>query len=127
MAKLPDTFSLAAFPIECALSEGRKEDAKRLICELLREGKADRVVQRIAADMISNKPRKRGRPKSQVKHWLDIGEEFHSLRGDGVKYEDALLQLSEKFGYSETNIRNAVHTYDEARRAHDEATAEYYD
>ncbi|TAT97902.1 hypothetical protein ELI49_29675 (plasmid) [Rhizobium ruizarguesonis] len=57
MAKLPDGFSLQALPIESALAEGRTEDAKTAVVAILLTGKADKVVQRLAAEMI--KPPKR--------------------------------------------------------------------
>ncbi|MGO7185942.1 hypothetical protein ACCT14_32025 [Rhizobium brockwellii] len=115
MAKLPDGFSLQALPIESALAEGRTEDAKTAIVAILLTGKADKVVQRIAAEMIKPPKRKRGRKPALARHWLEIGEEFRLLRDDGVKYDDALRLLSAKFGYSETHVRKAVAEYDEAR------------
>ncbi|WP_411906309.1 hypothetical protein [Rhizobium mayense] len=115
MAKLPDRFSLQAIAIESALSEGRTEDAKTAIIEVLLSGKADRVVQRLAAEMIRPPKRKRGRRPALTRHWLEIGEQFHWMRDDGVKYEEALLLLSQKFGYSETHVRKAIADYDEAQ------------
>ncbi len=125
MAKLPDGFSLQAVPIKSALAEGRTEDAKTLVVDLLRAGKADKVVQELAAAMIKPPKRKRGRQRANTRHWLDIGEQFHWLRDDGVPYEDALRQLSERFGYSESHVRNAIAEYDAVKEAHDEAP-EYY-
>lgn len=121
MAPLPFTFSTLAFPIETALSEGRTDDAKRMIVELLLSGKADASVQRLAADLIKPPKRARGRRKAHTRYWLDIGEQFHWLRDDGVKYEEALLQLSDKFGVSESHIRNAVAEYNAAKEDHDDA------
>lgn len=125
MAPLPKGFSIKAVPIQAALSEGRTKDAERLTVELLRTGKADAAVQRIAADMISPpKKRGRGRPKALPAHWHEIGEEFSWLRDDGVLYETAVERLSTKFGYSETHVRSAVRIFDAAKDAHREATAE---
>ncbi|MGV1856980.1 hypothetical protein [Rhizobium rhizogenes] len=115
MAKLPDGFSLQALPIESALAEGRTEDAKTAIIAILLSGKADKVVQRLAAEIIRPPKRKPGRKPALARHWFDIGEQFHSMRTDGVKYEKALLALSNKFGYSETHVRKAIAEYDEAR------------
>ncbi|MEW9614915.1 hypothetical protein AB3G45_13905 [Shinella sp. S4-D37] len=124
MARLPDGFSLQALPIEAALSEGRTEDAKTAIVALLKAGTADKVVQRLAAEMIKPPKRKRGRQKAHTRYWFDIGEEFHSLRGRGEKYEDVLLLLSKKFCHSESHIRKAVAEYNEAKAAADEASRE---
>ncbi|MDR9760554.1 hypothetical protein RJJ37_13040 [Rhizobium redzepovicii] len=115
MAKLPDGFSVQAIPINAALAEGRTEDAKTAIVELLRTGNADRVVQRLAAEMIRPPKRARGRRQALTRHWIEIGEQFHLLRDEGAKYEDVLRLLSEKFGYSETHVRKAVSEYDEVR------------
>jgi hypothetical protein len=117
MAKLPDGFSVQAIPVEAALAEGRTEDAKTAIIKILMSGKADRVVQRLAAEMIRPPKRKRGRRPALVRHWLEIGEEFHQQRDHGTKYEDALQATADKFGYSETHVRKAVAEYDEARSA----------
>lgn len=57
MAKFPPGFSLQASPIESALAEGRTEEAKRMVVALLVAGRADRVVQAIAANMILTLPR----------------------------------------------------------------------
>jgi hypothetical protein len=120
MAKLPDGFSMRAVPIRAALSEGRTEDARTAIVELLRAGKADKVVQRLAADLLKPTKRGRGRRKSLPRHWYEIGEEFGLLRDDGVKCEDARQQVARKFGYSETHVRKAIATYENAK---DEARA----
>lgn len=123
MAPLPKGFSLQALPVERAISEGRSEDAKTLIIELLRAGKADRIVQGLAADMLRPPKRPRGRQKTLPKFWIEIGEEFGWLRADGVKYEEALTRLAEKFGYSETTIRTAVAFYEDGRYVHNEASS----
>jgi hypothetical protein len=115
MAKLPDGFSLQAIPIQSALAEGRKEDAKTEIVRLLLTGKADKIVQLLAAEMIRPPKKKRGRPQALKRHWLEIGEQFQELRDNGVKYEEALHLVSKKFGYSKTHIRDAVTLYDEAK------------
>ncbi|MGO6816329.1 hypothetical protein ACCS67_15785 [Rhizobium brockwellii] len=121
MAKLPPSFSSQAVPIQAALSEGRTEDAKRMVIELLRTGIADRVVQAIAADLIRPPKRRRGRQKTLPQYWFDIGEDFHHLRGNGRGYEETLAELATKYGFSESHIRNAVAEYDVAKQAHDEA------
>lgn len=114
MAKLPDTFSLQAIPIHTAISEGRTEDAKTLIVAILSEGRADKVVQRIAASMIKGPKAKRGRKTSLPRHWLDIGPDFHSMRENGERYDDVLRELAKRYGYSETHIRKAVALYNQA-------------
>ena len=119
MAPLPKGFSLQASPIQAALSEGRTEDAKTLVVAILRSGKADYVVQALAADLLKPPKRPRGRKKALTRHWYEIGEQFHRLRDDGVKYEDAMHQLSEKFVFSESHIRKAVAEFDRAKEAHD--------
>jgi hypothetical protein len=128
MAPLPKGFSFQATPIRAALSEGRKADAVRLVTELLRTGKADPVVQGIAADLIAPRAKRgRGRPKSLPAHWLEIGEEFGWKRDYGVSYEDAIEALAKKFGYSATHVRSSIKIFDAAKDAHEEATAEYYE
>ncbi|KQS80429.1 hypothetical protein ASG25_02120 [Rhizobium sp. Leaf384] len=122
MAKLPDDFSLQAFPIESAISEGRTEDARRLLVEILLTGNASKVTQKLAAEMLSPKPRKRGRRKTLRQYWFEIGEHFHDLRRRGAKYEDAMRITAEKFCYSEGHVKNAVSEFDAAKAAHDEAT-----
>ncbi|MGO7271036.1 hypothetical protein G7039_01410 [Rhizobium leguminosarum] len=92
-----------------------------MVVELLRAGKADRIVQGIAADLIRPPKRGRGRQKTFPQHWFDIGQDFHSLREGGKGYEETLADLATKFGFSESHIRNAVAEYDEAKAAHDEA------
>lgn len=122
MPKLPPSYSLQASPIRSALAEGRTEDAKRMVVELLIAGRADRIVQSIAANMIKPPKRPRGRRKTLPQYWFDIGQDFHHLRDDGRGYEDTLAELSAKFGFSETHIRNAVVEYDAAMASHNEDT-----
>ena len=95
MARLPDSFSLQALPIEAALSEGRIEDAKTAICALLGAGKADAVVQRLAASMIKPPPRSRGRRKANTRHWYEIGEDFQPV---------VLLSVIEDFKGAKSNM-----------------------
>lgn len=120
MPKLPDTFSLQAISIRSALQEGRIEDARTLVVDLLRAGQADRAVQALAADMLKPTPRKRGRPKALPQHWYEIGMMFDRLRDDGESYEIALAEVANHFGYSETHARNCVEVYENARAEHDE-------
>ncbi|EXL09985.1 hypothetical protein [Aquamicrobium defluvii] len=127
MAKLPPNFSMQAIPIEAAIEEGRPDDAKRLICEVLLSGKADKVVQRLAAEMIRPPKKGRGRPKSLPQHWFDIGSDYDDLRSRGMKYEDVMAELERRYGFADATLRKAIAFYNEARAAHDEATAEYYD
>lgn len=127
MAPLPKNFSLQAVPIKAALSEARDADAERLVCEILRSGKADHVVQALAADMIMRVKRPRGRRKALRHFWREIGEQFTQLRADDVKYEDALRQVAEKFGYSESHCRNAIRDYEEVMQANSEALSQFID
>lgn len=121
MARLPPGYSLQASPIESALAEGRTEDARRMVVDLLKAGTADPVVQAIAADLIRPPKRPRGRRKTLPQHWFDIGQDFHHLRGTGRGYEETLAELAAKYGFSESHIRNAVSEYDAAKQAHDDA------
>jgi hypothetical protein len=124
MAPLPKGFSQQATPVNAAISEGRTADAVTLVVEILRTGKADAAVQRLAADLLKPAKRKRGRKKALPRHWLDIGEQFRWLRDDGVLYEEALRRVATKFGCSETHVRTSVAMYEQAREEHDEAHRE---
>lgn len=124
MAQIPGGFSSKAFAIECAIHEGRDGDARNLIYQALSAGNADRQTQQLAARYFEAKTRSRGRPKAAPAHWFDIGTEFYSMRGQSVKYEDALRLCAEKFGRSKSGIRSAIKYFDEAKQAHDEASAE---
>ncbi|WJR68148.1 hypothetical protein QTA58_05150 [Neorhizobium sp. CSC1952] len=112
MAKLPPSFSLQAIEIRAALNEGRTEDAKRMVVELLRAGKADRVVQGIAADLLKPPKRGRGRRKALPQFWYDIGSAFHQMRDEGRRYEDSIAELAERFGFSESHVRNCIAVFD---------------
>ncbi|CDZ60299.1 Hypothetical protein NGAL_HAMBI2605_09390 [Neorhizobium galegae bv. orientalis] len=122
MAKFPPGFSLQASPIKSALSEGRVHDARRMVVDLLKTGKADEVVQAIAADLLAPPKRSRGRRKTMPAYWFEIAEEFYHLRWAGRRYEDALALVADKYGYSESHCRNAIAQYDEAKAAADEAS-----
>lgn len=122
MAKLPFLVSIQAIPIEAALSEGRTEDAKTMVVERLLAGNADQSVQRIAAELIKPKTSGRGRRKARTRYWLDIGEMYNELRDQQLKREEALAQVADRFGVSETHVRTAVKEYDAAKEAHDEAS-----
>lgn len=116
MAPLPKSFSLQAVPIKAALSEGRTEDAKTMVCDLLRAGKADAVVQGLAADLLKPAKRGRGRQKALPWRWLDIAEHFREMReDDGLLYEDALRLTAERFGRSESHVRTCITTYESAK------------
>ncbi|RDL51821.1 hypothetical protein BLJAPNOD_02963 [Ensifer sp. M14] len=127
MAKLPEGFSLQAMPIEAALAEGRDEDAKQVIFEILSSGTADRVTQRLAAEMLKPPKRKRGRRKELPKHWYLIATRYLDLQSQGVKYDDLIETLEKEFRFSERHILNALAEYRSAKAAHDEATQAYHD
>ncbi|MNV68536.1 hypothetical protein D3C71_1613970 [compost metagenome] len=127
MAKLPEGFSLQAMPIEAALAEGRDEDAKQAIFEILSSGTADRVTQRLAAEMLKPPKRKRGRRKELPKHWYLIATRYLHLQSQGVKYDDLIETLEKEFRFSERHILNALAEYRSAKAAHDEATQAYHD
>lgn len=118
MVSIPSRFSLPAISIRGALQEGRVNDAKTMVIDLLRAGRADAVVQGIAADLLRPGKRSRGRPRTLPKFWMQIGEEFERMRDTGNRYEETVIHLSEKFGYSETHVRNAVRTYRDAVNGH---------
>ncbi|WP_146206491.1 hypothetical protein [Ochrobactrum sp. POC9] len=122
MAKLPFVVSIQAIPIEAALAEGRTEDAKTMVVERLLSGDADPTVQKIAAELIKPKKGGRGRRKAHTRYWLDIGEMYNDLRDQQMKREEALAQVADHFGVSETHVRTAVKEYDAAKEAHDEAS-----
>ncbi len=124
MAELRFTFDAKAFAIECMINEGRKADALTAICEQLRAG-ASLSVQKLAADFLLPSARKKGRPKTNPKHWLEIGDKFNLMLDDGKTWETILVHLSAKYGYSESQIRRAKKVYDEATRRHDEAVREF--
>jgi hypothetical protein len=122
MAPLPRPFSIKEQRIRAALSQGRLEDAKTAVIELLRAGKASRSIQSIAADMLRPEARKRGRQKADPQHWYDIADMFNLLRSEGISYESAMVKVAEKFGYSETHVRNSITLHEKARDEHEEAT-----
>jgi hypothetical protein len=93
-----------------------------MIVEILRSGKADAVVQKIAADMLKPPKRNRGRQKTQPQFWYEIGQDFHERRDIGVKYEDAIRLTSDRFCFSESHVRNAIEYYDRALAEADEAS-----
>jgi hypothetical protein len=113
MAKLPPSFSLQAVHIRSALNQGRTEDARRMVIELLQAGKADRIVQGIAANLLKPPKRQAGRPKALPAFWIEIGEDFYRMREAGVRYDTVLSELGAKYGFSESHIRNAIATYDD--------------
>lgn len=119
MAPFPKGLSLQAMPIQSAIAEGRTADAVTLLVDILRAGNADGTTQGLAADLLKPAQRRRGRKSAQTRHWYEIGEQFHRLRRDSIRYEDALRLLAQKFGYSETHIRKAVAEFDAAKEAND--------
>lgn len=84
-----------------------------MVVDLLRAGKADKVVQSIAAEMIKPPKRPPGRPKTLPAFWIEIGEDFYRMREAGVRYDTVLSELVAKYGFSETHIRNALAVYDD--------------
>jgi hypothetical protein len=120
MAKLD--FCPLAFELRCALEERRLADAKRIAVKHLR-GRGEEFLN-IVAEMLGAKsrPGKSGaKKKLYPPHWLDIGSDYLQLRDAGAKYRPACQALARKYGYSLTQIRNAVGRFQQAQRIHDEA------
>lgn len=115
MAKLPKRFDWREVEIRGMLSEGREQDGRTALVEILSAGEATPALQALAADLIKPAKRRPGRRKEQPKHWYDIGSAFDEARSDGVTYEEAIAELSERFGFSEAHIKNAIRFYEQGR------------
>ncbi|MGU3492928.1 hypothetical protein ACLBXM_02700 [Xanthobacteraceae bacterium A53D] len=107
MVRIPEVTKL-----QMALKAGRKKQVLLRICELLREGNADAQVQAMAAEMLTPKPR--GRPPSLPRDWFEIAQRFEDLRSEGMKYEDAMLEVIGEFGTSDGHVRGCLKIYREA-------------
>lgn len=125
MAKLQ--FCSVAFEIRSALDERRMADAERIATKHLHAGYHSPEFLNIVAEMIEDKnvPRKVGRPETKYpQHWWEIGNAFLDLGGD-KKPTQAIKSLVEmKYG-SRNTVRKAVDYFQDAKRAHDDATAEF--
>ena len=115
MAPLQKPFSVAAQPIAAALNEGRAEDALHALVRQLETGKADKVVQALAAKWIAtlgvrpgDAKALRGGRKELPKEWLDVAEMVGGLQDDGETYERAVAKTKEHFGYTERHIQKCV-------------------
>lgn len=124
MAKIPKVLSWHALEIKTAMDEGRTEDGKTIAIELLMKGKADPDVQRLVAAILRPPKKAKGRPSSNLRHWLEIGQAFEAEREDGLSHEDALVKIEKIFGYGQTHIEKAVRMYRDAKAAHDASTQE---
>lgn len=115
MAKLLRSFSIKSIGMEAAIRQGRPHDVMHELVGLLREGKADGAVQKIAADWIESVGLKpgdakalRGGKKEALSEWVEIAEMVMSLQRDGKTYKDACLEAEAYFPYGERHIQKCV-------------------
>lgn len=113
MAKLPAPFDPATVAIRSALSEGRKADAVTLVIEQLNRG-ASRQVQRLAAELLRPDRKPAGGQKTAPKHWFEIGVDYAEMRAAGETHDVILQTIADRYGYSETHVRNARNYYEAA-------------
>lgn len=128
MAKLNRPFSLAAFEIEAAISEGRTEEAMQKLIGALQDANDNRAVRHLAARWIENMGLPAGSAKALRNgknalpmDWLNISEMVSNLQSEGITYEVAILKAAEHFGYSDRHVQKCV----AVRRAADEASRDF--
>lgn len=106
MAKLP-VVSEDATDIKDLMAQKRRPEAVTLAVSLLLKGESNPAFLAAVADLLTRRPPSRKAPRD----WHKIGEEFEELRRDGATYQDALSDLADRRGTSETGIRRAVTYY----------------
>lgn len=110
-------------------SQGRYDEALKLLLSQLSSGAASSFVQAIAAEMLT--PRQPGAPrgpkKKQPYKWLEIGQEYDDLRHDGVKDTEARLILTERHPKGKRTIDSIIAYYNKANAEYQVGLAEEFD
>ena len=108
MTKLPEPFDPRAHDVWKLRNARRIEEAKAIVRERMRTGKASAMMKRQAAELFG------GREASGPYRVIDIAEDFEALRRDGVSAKEAISALAEKYMQSEKHIEACVTLYREA-------------
>ncbi|MBP0583030.1 hypothetical protein J8I29_27135 [Labrys sp. LIt4] len=99
------------------IDQGRVIAAKQQAGTWLREAYASPQFLSLVAELLDpakpDRSRRNRRPPAQ---WLDIGEAFDALRGDGFTRDQAILILSDRFHCSSGLIDKALDFYRDAQR-----------
>lgn len=112
MAKL--NFCRKTAHIRSLLLEGRRDEARAEVVQLLRDGYSTRPFLTLCAEMLDPAPKKRGQPSRPPKNWFEIAERFEELRDHGKTDEVARELLAKEFGVAERTIARAVKIYRDA-------------
>jgi hypothetical protein len=116
MAKLPP-YCDQAREIEYLMRQGRRQEAIAKAVVVLRAGAASSLVQNLVAELLQPAPKGRGRPAALPWRWAEMGEEFEALRDSGVTHEQAIRQIADRFGRSESAVEKTVRMYRAAVKA----------
>lgn len=123
MAPLPFKFDPVFFVVRDLLNRGERAEAIDRIKEAKRAGTAGAETLKLADYLATAK---RGRQPFGSKHlWYDIGRDNDCLRSEGMKYEDRIQKLSEKYRLGDkSKLKTAIAEYErgmeETRRINDE-------
>ena len=110
MAKIPPYCDYAN-EIRALLDQGRRPEANALGAKYLRAGVTSPLFAEIVAELQQPPLKGQGRPSASPYKWLEIGQEFETMRDGGLTYEAARLAVAEKYCRSESHVEKAVRIY----------------
>jgi hypothetical protein len=116
MAKLE--FCTRTADLRSKMFDGRQDQARREVQDLLLEGFASRPFLRFVAELLEPPARGRGQPSRPPQRWLEIGQRYREERENGKTHEQTLVLLAEEFSASEGTIRRAHELYESASNDH---------
>ncbi|MEO8757332.1 MAG: hypothetical protein ABI398_06235 [Devosia sp.] len=105
---------LIAIQARGLLNEHKRDEAKKLVLRELAEGRARPDTQRVAAELFGAG---KGRQRTGLFRWIDIGRENAELEMAGVPYAVRLEQLSAKFGRGQKHIEACIAEFNKAEEA----------
>lgn len=128
MAPLPQMCRHAS-AIRAMQSQGRYDEALKLLLSQLVSGTASSRVQAIAAEMLA--PKEPGAPRGPKRKtpykWLEIGHEYDELVDDGVPETEARLILAERHPRGRRTIDTIIAFYNKANAEYQASLAEEFD
>jgi len=107
--------SLVAHKARQLLDDGYRDEATELVQKHLRSSAyiSAPAFLSLVADLLDKPKKGRGRPKTTPERWYEIGLSYHSLRGEGLTYEDAVQRLVESKHASASKIERTLRYFAE--------------
>jgi hypothetical protein len=105
-----------ALHLRLHMESGKFDEAWQAVQSVLESGTASPDMQRLAADMMRQVPKRRKRaPSAAPKDWREIGLAVEKLCNEGLSHQEAVEEYAQQEGVGKTKVDQALGFYLQAK------------